>query len=357
MKNKGRKKILVAMSGGVDSSVAAAILTDVGHEVIGVSMNLLTCSDQGESSCCTAADRGDARAVCEGLGISHYVVDMREAFRREVIAPFISDYLSGKTPSPCILCNEHLKFRALMQEADRIGADFIATGHYARIERNEGFYCLKKGVDISKDQSYFLFMLNQKNLPRILFPVGAMTKGEVRRVAEGKHLKTAKKAESQEICFVPDDDYAAFIEQNARGALRGPGDFVDARGNVLGRHSGIHAYTIGQRRGLRAAFGERRYVTHIDASKNEVVLGTDGDLMKDEIFVESPSFVKGAEKLPRGAVVKVRSVHDGEAAVLSAESGGRIGVKFENPVRAPAPGQAAVFYDGEDVIGGGWIGA
>lgn len=343
------------MSGGVDSSVAAALLIEQGYEVIGVSMNLFTCNRPIERSCCSAEDRADARAVCERLGIKHHLMDCRPRFKDAVIDTFVDEYLRGRTPSPCILCNKHLKFDALFEEADRLGSKFVATGHYARIENDGERYRLRKGSDEVKDQSYFLFTLTQNELARLVFPVGEMTKGQVRAHASKLGLLVHDKRESQEICFVPEDDYTAFVEEMAGGRLKGPGNFVDMEGRVVGHHKGIHAYTIGQRRGIGFGMGKRQYVIRIDADRNEVVLGASDDLLKGRMLVRNVSWVSSNSADIKEALVKIRSAHSGERAALDVVDGNEIRVRFKRPVRAIAPGQAAVFYIGDEVLGGGWI--
>lgn len=341
------------MSGGVDSSSAAALLKDEGYEVIGVSLNFITCDRPIERSCCSAKDREDARKVCEKLGIKHFVVDCRSLFKESVIGPFVDEYVQGRTPSPCIHCNERMKFPVLAREAKKLNAPFIATGHYARISREGGVTRLLKASDPAKDQSYFLFGMTKTELEMTLFPLGELTKKEVRKIAKSKGLVTSAKAESQEICFVPDDDYAEFVERSAGARLSGPGDFKNANGEVVGRHRGIHAYTIGQRRGLCVSASERQYVVRIDPEKNEIILGD--DVKKDEITVRGVTWINGNTPDTKDVVVKIRSTHAGSRAAIDKIAGGRLRVNFKEPVRAPAPGQAAVFYRGDEVLGGGWI--
>ncbi len=343
------------MSGGVDSSTAAAILAFEGHDVTGLAMHLHSCHRPAKRSCCSARDRMDARAVCARLGIPLKVVDLREDFRRNVVAPFVEGYLAGRTPSPCIICNELIKFPALLREAKGLCAPVIATGHYARVVEEGGIYRLLRAMDPGKDQSYFLFGLTQEILGRLRLPLGSMSKGEVRAVARAKGLVVSEKAESQETCFVPDDDCAGFVEQEAGQRLPGSGDFVDLGGKKLGRHRGIHAYTIGQRRGLGIGGGPRRYVVRIDGETNEVVLGDDGDLMRDEMTVERTSWIHPSFARAREAKVRIRSTHAGEDAALEVLGERAVRVVFKRRVRAITPGQAAVFYDGEEVLGGGWI--
>ncbi len=349
------KKVVVGMSGGVDSSVAALVLRDQGYEVIGMSMRLFSCNRVSENSCCTAKDRRDASAVCRVLGIPHCTVDMSKKFRENVILPFVESYLKGETPSPCILCNEHLKFGAFIEEASRYGTELVATGHYARILQNaSGKKVLARGVDVSKDQSYFLFPALRGALEKLLFPIGHLTKQEVRRIAEETKLPVYDKDESQEVCFVPNNDYVAFVEEIKPGEISGPGNFVDTRGRVIGRHRGIHAYTIGQRRGLGIGFGKRKYVLKIDVSKNEVILGEDADLVENKMTVGNVVWatnVNIGDKLD----VQIRSTQRGQSATIEKMDHKKVGVVFDKPQRAIAPGQAAVFYRDDKVIGGGWI--
>lgn len=349
------KRAIIAMSGGVDSSTAAALLSEQGLEVVGLTMHLYSCNRAGDRSCCSARDRLDARAVCERLRIPLKVIDLRDRFRQSIVAPFVGEYLAGRTPSPCIRCNELIKFPVLLEESSREDGCMIATGHYARVEEAGGIFRLFKAQDREKDQSYFLFGLTQEILSRLRLPLGEMTKEEVREKARERGLPVCEKSESQEICFVPGDDYAGFLEGVASVRLAGPGDFVDIDGVKLGRHRGIHAYTIGQRRGLGMGGGSRRYVVRIDRGANEVVLGTDEDLMTGGMTVCDASWIHSSFVRPRAAIVKVRSAHAGTAAELTPMDEGRVRVVFERPVRAVAPGQAAVFYDGDEVLGGGWI--
>jgi len=352
-----RKRILAAMSGGVDSSVAALLLQREGWEVIGVSMDLYDYSKvtrDREGTCCSLDDLYDARRVCDTLGIPYYVLNLRDEFRREVIDPFVQQYAAGRTPNPCVLCNEHLKFRALLRKADELGAEGVATGHYAVIRRDSDGRCrLFAAPDASKDQSYFLFSLDSPRLSRIRFPVGAMEKADVRKIASGAGLPLYEKKESQDICFVTDDSYSRFLE--TRGIREDRGRFVDRHGNTLGNHKGVLHYTVGQRKGLGIAAKEPLYVVAIDAERNEIVLGTDNDTFSEDATVASPTFVSG---FPPGkefrSTAKVRYRHPGAPCVVRVE-GDRLAVRFDAPQRSVTPGQALVLYEGGEVLGGGWI--
>jgi tRNA-specific 2-thiouridylase len=347
-------RVVVAMSGGVDSSLAAAIVAGRGDEAIGVTMRLA-----GDASrCCSLADADDARRVAERLGIRFYVANYAERFHREVVEPFADDYLSGRTPIPCVTCNTRFKFEYLLDRARAFGASRVATGHYARVDVDPatGLRRLRRARDSRKDQTYFLFELDQARLAALEFPLGGRTKQEVRELARALGLATADKPESQEICFVPDGDYARVVERVRPHALPGDGDIVDADGRVLGRHGGIHRFTVGQRRGLGLGDSRRRYVARIDASGNRIVVGDDAALCARRVRVERVRWVSGRPPEPGvRALVRVRHRHDGEKAVLEPEAGGATLVHFDEPVRAAAPGQAAVFYDGDVVLGGGWI--
>lgn len=353
-----KKKVIVAMSGGVDSSVAALLLKEQGYDVVGVSMQLYSCNKISTGSCCSSRDRLDAMEVCRKLGIPFKSVDFRDPFKEFVVEPFVKEYLKGRTPSPCILCNKYLKFGLLYNEMENLGGDFLATGHYSRIAKGKtGGFSLLRGIDKKKDQSYFLFVLSQKDLLRTLFPVGALSKEEVRNIAKSNDLPTGSKEESQEICFVEDDDYVSFIEGYASGKVVGGGDFVDLNGKVLGRHKGIHAYTIGQRRGLGFGVGRRQYVIKIDAKRNQVVLGSRDELLRREIFLSDVSLLSSREELlkRRGLEVQIRSVHKAAEAELKFVGENQIKVTFAVPQVMITPGQAAVIYDGEELLGGGWI--
>ncbi len=351
------KRILAALSGGVDSSVAALLLQREGWEVIGISMDLYDFSKvtkDRQGTCCSLDDLYDARRVCDALNIPYYVLNLRDEFRREVIDPFVKEYFTGRTPNPCILCNEHLKFRALLRKADELGAEGVATGHYAVIRREPSGRCrLFTARDESKDQSYFLFSLESDRLRRIRFPVGELMKREVRKIALEAGLPVFEKKESQDICFVTDDSYAEFL--NKSGIEEREGRFLDRKGNVLGTHKGILRYTVGQRKGLGIAAKEPLYVVSIDAEKNEIVLGTENETLSAAATIGRFSFVSGSPPAPEfRATARVRFRHPGEGAVVRVE-GDRLKVRFDMPQRSVTPGQALVLYDGNEVLGGGWI--
>jgi len=347
-------RVVVAMSGGVDSSLAAALLAEAGREVVGVTLALA-----GDASrCCSLADTDDARRVAERLGIRFYVANYRERFRREVIEAFADEYLAGRTPIPCVACNQRFKFRHLMERARALGAERVATGHYARVDRDPttGHHRLRRGADAAKDQSYYLFDLTQEQLGRIEFPLGDLDKGAVRAQARALGLRTADKPESQEICFVPDGDYAALVAAVRPDALPGEGEIVDEAGAVLGRHAGIQHFTVGQRRGLGVAAGRRLYVKRIEAAANRVVVSDAEGVRSGGARLSRASWVAGAAPAaPVRATVRVRHGHAGAAARVAPGAGGTATVRFDAPVAAVAPGQAAVFYDGDVVLGGGWI--
>lgn len=350
-----KTRVVVGMSGGVDSSAAASRLLQQGYEVIGITMKLWpeACQNRVEEKCCGPQAVADARAVAQQLGIPHYVVDEQAQFQKQVMDYFVAEYRAGRTPNPCILCNEGLKFGTLLDKARSLGAQCVATGHYALIERGDRMR-VRKGRDARKDQSYFLFSLRQQQLASALFPMGDITKQETRAIAAQLGLKVATKEESQEICFVA-DDYRRFLRE--AGVAEHAGDIVDAAGRVLGRHPGVEFFTIGQRRGLGIATGRPLYVVALDAAHNRVVVGDESMLASSECVVERCNWVSiAAPDRPREANVKIRSQHAGSAAILEPLDGGaRVRVRFAKPERAVTPGQAAVFYDGDLMLGGGWI--
>jgi len=347
------------MSGGVDSSTAAALLVERGYDVIGVTLKLWKqdCFSPAQDlfKCCGAKAAVDVRAVCDGLGIPFHLVDEAEAFQQQVINQFAAEYKAGRTPSPCILCNEHLKFGTLLDRADHMDAEYVATGHYARVERANGRVLLKCGRDPRKDQSYFLFSLRQDQLARALFPVGDQTKTDTRDAARHRKLQTAEQKESMEICFVPDNDYRKFLQQSGL-VQKHRGEIVNLHGQVLGHHQGIEFYTIGQRRGLGISSTRPLYVIELDPASNRVVVGDDSALNRAEFNVEGCNWIPFDDP-PESLEVtaKIRYNHAGTPATLNPQSGNKARVKLHTPQRAITPGQAAVFYQGDLVIGGGWI--
>ncbi|MFC2170205.1 tRNA 2-thiouridine(34) synthase MnmA [Acidobacteriota bacterium] len=357
-----RKKVAVAMSGGVDSSVAAALLKEQEYDVIGLTMNLYPlpkehCREKNLKSCCGWGSIEDAHRVALTLGIPHFVVNLKELFEKRVILDFCEEYRRGKTPNPCIRCNQYIKFEELLKRAKRLGADYLATGHYARVmyEPGLGRYVLKKGKDKQKDQSYFLYTLTQDQMARTLMPIGFFTKNEVRKKAKEFGLPVAQKPESQEICFVPDNNYAGFLKNKIPEAFL-PGDIVDLKDQVLGQHQGILFYTIGQRQGLRIAAPHPLYVLEINAEKNTIVAGTNRQLYKKKLLVSQINMIaKERISLPLAVRTKIRYKHKEAKALLTPLDSKQVQVEFEEAQRAITPGQAAVFYKGNTVVGGGTI--
>lgn len=355
-------KALIAMSGGVDSAVAAYLTKQAGHTCAGANMRLFTnadigdCSDDTQQTCCSAADVEDARLVAAKLSMPFYVFNMTDRFRSAVIDRFIAAYQAGQTPNPCIDCNRYLKFDGLFEKALTLNFDYIVTGHYARIEYNPatGRWLLKRALDTNKDQSYVLYSLTQKQLSHTLFPLGELTKPEVRRIAEEQGFVNAHKSESQDICFVPDGDYATYIEEHG-GISSKPGDFINTQGEVVGRHKGVIRYTVGQRRGLGLSMPRPVYVKAIDTEANTVTVAYDEELFSDTLSVADINLID-REKIDGNirAQVKIRYNQQPRWATVSQE-GDRLFIKFDEPQRAIAKGQAAVLYDDDVVIGGGRI--
>jgi tRNA-uridine 2-sulfurtransferase len=355
-------RVVVAMSGGVDSSVAAALLVEQGHDVIGLSMQLYDVSDgeNGErafGSCCTIDDLHDARRVAATINIPHYILNFERQFNEQVVSNFVGEYAAGRTPLPCAHCNSDLKFATLLERARGLGADAVATGHYARVERTgkDGAYQLKRGADPAKDQSYFLFALTQPQLARAIFPVGDRGKDDVREYAHQRGLPVAAKPDSQEICFIPDRDYARFVAERLPEPVAAGGAIVTESGDVLGRHGGIHRFTVGQRKGLGISSGSPMYVLSLKPEHQEVVVGPKASLERTDLHASGVNWIEGAPAKPLRAHVQIRHRHPAAPATLRATGDGRAEVVFDTPQIAVTPGQAAVFYDGDVVLGGGWI--
>jgi tRNA-specific 2-thiouridylase len=361
MSKKGR--ILVAMSGGIDSSLAAVMLHEQGYEVIGMTMKTWDYNTSGgskkETGCCSLDSINDARNIAVSLGFPHYIIDIRDEFGDYVIDHFTNEYLNGRTPNPCVLCNTHIKWDALLRRADKLGCDYIATGHYAKVREENGRFVVSKGKDDYKDQSYALWGISQESLSRTIFPLGGLHKTEIRDMAKEKGFhELVTKSESYEICFVPDNDYRGFLKrrvENLEEEVKG-GEFILEDGTVVGTHEGYPFYTVGQRKGLGIALGYPVYVTEIKKDTNQVVLGTFDELARDGMYVKQLNMQKYAsiEGDRKDTVTKVRYNDNGTPAVIE-QVGDTMKVYFGKGVSAIAPGQAAVFYEGDDVIGGGWI--
>jgi tRNA-specific 2-thiouridylase len=382
VKSEKRQRVVCGMSGGVDSSATAALLLEQGYEVIGITLKLWPqdCVNRAEDKCCGPQAVTDARAVCHTLDIPYYLIDEAAEFQKHVIQYFADEYKAGRTPNPCVMCNQNLKFGRLIDRADQLGAEFIATGHFARIEHTSPSnefggsgrasapfgnqsrltsaatrYLLKRGRDLKKDQSYFLFSLRQDQLARAMFPLGEKTKSDTRAVARHCQLKTADKEESMEICFVPDNNYGGFLQQ-ANLVQKHRGEITDVHGNVLGLHDGIEFYTIGQRRGLGITTPKPVYVVELDVENNRVVVGDESALDRDEFTATNCNWIpfdKLAE--PIEVTAKIRYNHPGTPATVTPTGNGSVNVKLHSVQRAITPGQAAVFYQDDLVLGGGWI--
>lgn len=363
MNSKGR--VLVAMSGGVDSSVAAVMLAEQGYEVIGITMKTWDYHRSGgnsgkETGCCTVESMNDARHIAVNHGFKHFIVDIREEFGDWVIDRFVEDYLEGRTPNPCVLCNTHIKWAALMKRANNLGCDFIATGHYAQIREENSRFVISRGLDRSKDQSYALWGVAQEHLARTIFPLGGYSKKEIRQIAQDHGLlNVANKPDSYEICFVPDDDYRRFLKDRVEGLedkVKG-GTFVDKDGNVLGTHEGYPFYTIGQRRGLNLPMGKPVYVTHINPYTNTITIGEKEDLIETTLTAKELNFIK-YDAVPKGEMEitgAIRYNDDGAIGTLTQLGEDEIKVHFPTGREAITPGQAIVCYEGDDVVAGGWI--
>ena len=360
LKTEEKTKVVIAMSGGVDSSVCGTLMKEAGYDCIGMTMRLWTPKERNTpKSCCGSESVQDARLVAEKIGFPFYAINFQKEFWKEVIEVFANEYFSGKTPSPCILCNERMKFDALYKKAIAIGATKVCTGHYARVEydKERDRHLLRKGVDQTKDQSYFLFSMTQEQLSNTIFPLGEFTKPQIRKMAKEKGLVTASKPESQDICFIPNNDYVSFLKTHFKDRLPQKGEIRHTDGTKLGEHKGIHSATIGQRKGLGVAFGRPLYVTAIDAQKNEIVLGDTESTLSQEFYIKKPTWVYLVPETnkPYSLLIKIRARSKEVPGVVIALDDGRAKVILDEPQNAVTPGQAAVFYTSDYVFGGGWI--
>lgn len=364
-KSKSGAKVVVAMSGGVDSSVAAKLLVDAGYDVVGITMKLWGYKDSGgnvveDSNCCSLDDIHNAAIVCTQLGIPHYTLDYSEKFREMVVKNFVEEYKRGRTPNPCVLCNTEMKWRALLEKVDDLGVDYIATGHYARKVRHPetGTWRIARARDAKKDQSYVLWGIQPDGLAQTLFPLGDLTKDEIRALAAEANLRTAHTPESQDICFIPDNDYRRFLKEKHATDLADvtPGDIVDMDGKKLGQHEGIPFYTVGQRKGLGLATGDPMFITQIDTARNTIRVGRREETLADTFLVEDLNWF---EEVSAGEPIRVfahiRYNHPGEWATVTVEADGVARVVYDNPQAAITPGQSAVFYQEDQVLGGGYI--